>query len=167
MREGAVKLLKKNGYKEHPTMYFYHPDKKPEKWKSLTVDQDKQFAEIGFGMGGSSSCMKAESINATSANLYFEKLRQGQLPIESARGFSNQAVMKKSVQMALSSCQPLKNALFKKCFPGHSLFTGNWKELFNHLEKRKLIEMDHPNQSIQLTPAGLTLVEAIIHCELS
>ena len=166
MREQATHLLEKQGYQEHPTMYFYHPDKIPEKWKSLVVDQDKQFPEIGIGMGGSSCCMKAEAINATTSRDYFDKIDRGIIPIESVKGFSENGIIKKSIQMALSSCQLLKNSLFQERFPKYSLFDAHWGPLFQDLEKRNLLKIDNKNQSIQLTSIGKTLVEAIIHTEL-
>lgn len=167
MREQVAKLLQNHGYKEHPTMYFYHPDKQPEKWKALMVDQDKQFADVSFGMGGSSSCMNAEAINATSPHFYFEKINQDIPPIESIRGFTGNAVIRKSIQMALSSCQPLSDTLFKQRFPNNSLFDEHWLDIFKKLEKRQLVQIDYQNHIIELTPVGQTLVEAIMHMELN
>ena len=88
------------------------------------------------------------------------------MPIESVRGFTDQGVVKKSLQMALSSCQPVKENIFKQRFPNDSLFEGYWQSIFKGLEKRGLIAIDEGNKVISLTPVGQTLVEAIIHTEL-
>lgn len=165
MREEAVRLLTKHGYREHPTMYFYHPDKTPEKWKSLMVDQDKQFAEIGLGMGGSSSNMRSEAVNSTTSASYFKALENNQVPVESIRGFDDMAVRLKSIQMALSSCQPLDDREFRRKFAMHSIFDPPFGPVFHNLAERQLVSIDETNRQIYLTAAGKTLVEAIIHNE--
>jgi oxygen-independent coproporphyrinogen-3 oxidase len=165
MREAAVAMLSWSCYREHPTMYFHHPERKPSEWKTLTVDQDQQFAEVGFGMGGSSSSMRAEAINATTEAGYFGLLDQGRIPLGSARGFSDQGLLKKAVKMALTSCQPLEDRLFRERHPGQSLFGAPWHRLFQRLERRGLVEIDGPGRRIALTDVGRTLVEAIIHTE--
>jgi oxygen-independent coproporphyrinogen-3 oxidase len=165
MREEAAGLLSGSRYQEHPTMYFHHPGRLPPEWKVLTVDQDRQCAEVGFGMGGSSSCMRAEAINATTEAGYFGLLDQGRIPLGSARGFSDQGLVRKAVKMALTSCQPLQDALFRERHPGHSLFEAPWRRWFEGLERRALVEIDGPGRRIALTDVGRTLVEAIIHTE--
>jgi oxygen-independent coproporphyrinogen-3 oxidase len=164
MREEAAALLSRSHYQEHPTMYFHHPGRRPPEWKALTVDQDKQFAEVGFGMGGSSSCMRAEAINATTEAGYFGLLDQGRIPLGSARGFTRQGLLNKAVKMALTSCQPLEDSRFRDRH-GQSLFQAPWRPLFERLEARALAELDGPGGRIALTAAGRTLVEAIIHTE--
>jgi oxygen-independent coproporphyrinogen-3 oxidase len=165
MREAAVDLLCGSRYREHPTMYFHHPEREPPEWKALTVDQDKQFAEVGFGMGGSSSCMRAEAINAATEAGYFGLLDQGRIPLGSARGFTDRGLVTKSIRMALTSCQPLQDGLFRERHPGQSLFEPPWLRVFERLERRGLARIDGPGRRIALTDVGRTLVEAIIHTE--
>jgi oxygen-independent coproporphyrinogen-3 oxidase len=165
MREEAAGMLSRDRYQEHPTMYFHHPERGPSPWKALTVDQDQQFAEVGFGMGGSSSSRRAEAINATTEDAYFGLLDQGRIPLGSARGFTDQGLLKKAVKMALTSCRPLDDGLFRERHPGHSLFEAPWRRLFERLERRGLVEIDGPGARIALTEVGRTLVEAIIHTE--
>lgn len=165
MREEAAGILSCGRYQEHPTMYFHHPERRPSEWKALTVDQDRQFAEVGFGMGGSSSSMRAEAINATTEDAYFGLLDQGRIPLGSARGFTDQGLRKKAVKMALTSCRPLDDGLFRERHPGHSLFEAPWRRLFERLERRGLVEIDASGGRIALTDVGRTLVEAIIHTE--
>jgi oxygen-independent coproporphyrinogen-3 oxidase len=165
MREAAVGMLSGSHYQEHPTMYFHHPEHPPPAWKALMVDQDKQFADVGFGMGGSSSCMRAEAINATTESGYFGLLDQGRIPLGSARSFTDQGLLKKAVKMALTSCQPLEDSLFRERHPGQSLFEAPWRRVFERLERRALVEIDGLGRRIALTEVGRTLVEAIIHTE--
>ncbi|MDR3670364.1 MAG: radical SAM protein [Holophaga sp.] len=165
MREEAAGMLSRSRYQEHPTMYFHHPERPPSKWKALTVDPDKQFAEVGFGMGGSSSSMRAEAINATTEGGYFGLLDQGRIPLGSVRGFTGHGLLKKAIKMALTSCRPLEDCLFRERHPGQSLFQAPWKPLFEGLERRALVAIDGPGRRIALTEVGRTLVEAIIHTE--
>ena len=165
MREEAAALLARRGYREHPTMYFHHPAARPPAWKALVVDQDQQFAEVGFGMGGSSSCMRAEAINATTEAGYFGRLDQGRIPLGSARGFTGQGLLKKAVKMALTSCQPLDDACFRERHAGQSLFEAPLRPVFERLARRALVAFDGPGRRIALTDVGRTLVEAIIHTE--
>ena len=167
MREEAVGMLSRNRYREHPTMYFHHPERGLSPWKALLVDQDQQFAEVGFGMGGSSSCMRAEAINATTEEGYFGLLDQGRIPLGSARGFTDQGLVKKAVKMALTSCQPLEDRLIRERYPGQSLFEAPWQRWFEGLERRALVEIEGSARRIALTDVGRTLVEAIIHTEFA
>jgi oxygen-independent coproporphyrinogen-3 oxidase len=116
-------------------------------------------------MGGSSSCMRAEAINATTETGYFGLLEHGRIPLGSARGFTGQGLLEKAIKMALTSCQPLEDDLFRDRHPGHSLFQPPWRRCFERLERKRLAEIDGPGRRIALTEVGRTLVEAIIHTE--
>jgi oxygen-independent coproporphyrinogen-3 oxidase len=165
MREQAAALMSRSHYQEHPTMYFHHPEHPPPAWKTLMVDPDQQFADVGFGMGGSSSCMRAEAINATTESGYFGLLDQGRIPLGSVRGFTDRGILKKAIKMALTSCQPLEDRIFRERHPGQSLFAADWRPKFEGLERRGLVEIDRLGKQITLTKVGKTLVEAIIHTE--
>lgn len=165
MREALVNHLDHVDYFEHPTMYFTKAGHAPEKWKAIMADQDKQHLEIAVGLGGSSSCVKSQSTNTVDKTLYFKRLSQGKLPIAEINGFDLLEQEKRSVKMALSTCQPLLDEIHQACFPNSSLFDDYWQAKFKSLQERNLVFVDELRRTISLTKDGKTLVEAIINTE--
>lgn len=166
MRDVLVKHLTQTYYIEHPTMYFHKENCSSEKWKSIMVDQDKQFPEVAFGVGGSSSSFNSEAINVVDPDTYFNNIFDGIIPIDSATAFNDYARKIKSVRMALSSCIPIKDSLHRKLFPCDSLFSDHWLSIFKSLEKRNLLNINYEKKEIALSEVGKTLVEAIINTEI-
>jgi len=167
MRETIVSKLHKAGFREHPLMYFIKNEYPTEKWKALTVDQDKQHVEVAIGLGASSCCQTAESSNEIDAEKYFTKLKNDQLPLKIIRGFDQAGQEKKSVKMALSTCQPLSDKIHRTHFPESSLFNEYWQQKFTSLQKRHLAVIDNKRRMISLTEEGKSLAEALINTELS
>jgi coproporphyrinogen III oxidase-like Fe-S oxidoreductase len=165
MHEVLTQGLERQGYAEHPTMYFARREQGPEKWKSIMVDQDKQEAEVAIGLGGSSSCRAAEAITTVSPSTYARSVTAGIIPLGSATGFDAASREARAVKMALSSCQPLSDELHQQRFPGRSLFADPWYSTFQSLAARHLISLDQVGGQIALTRVGGTLVEAIINTE--
>lgn len=165
MREQAVKILRKSGYFESPTMYFNRRNSEVQKWKALVVNQDKQFPELGIGLGASSCNYKSECNNCISKEEYISQIRQGVLPISIINGFSSEERKKRSIRMALTSCKPVYDSIFQQKFR-ESLLDNEKYPFFERLEKRGLLLVDKTDGVIQLTPEGQTLVEAIINCEI-
>ncbi len=167
MREVLVKHLEKAGYFEHPTMYFTNKGDASEKWKSLMVDQDKQYVEIAIGLGGSSSCTRSQAITEIDKKNYFAKLSQQELPLASVNGFDLFEQEKRSVKMALSTCQPISDEIHQSRFTNSSLFNEYWQGKFRNLQARELAEIDESSRTISLTKDGKTLIESIVNTELS
>ncbi len=166
MHELMTRGLRDLGYTEHPVMYFARPEKGPEKWKAIMVDQDKQEAEVAIGLGGSSSCRASEAMTNVSPAAYRRSVDAGVIPLESATGFDEAAREIRAVKMALSSCQPLSDEVHQQRFGGRSLFGDPWRERFAELAARGLVTLDYAARRIALTESGTTLVEAIINTEL-
>lgn len=166
MREVITKQL--DGlYNEYPTMYFTKMGLEPERWKWLMVDQKTQRAEVAIGLGGSSSCEKSEAINIVHPTKYQESIDNGVLPIENTTGFTEIARKQRSIVMALSTLQPLRNDLFQERFPQDSIFDGQWKPVFESLQERGFLNIDDQQETVTLTTVGKTLVEAIINTEFN
>jgi oxygen-independent coproporphyrinogen-3 oxidase len=68
--------------------------------------------------------------------------------------------------MALSTCQPLSDAVHSRRFPGQTLLGGHWGERFGSLRQRGLVEIDDGRGTVTPTRAGATLVEAIMQTEI-
>ncbi|MCP3965716.1 MAG: radical SAM protein [Lentisphaerae bacterium] len=166
MRDVIVQAMAKHGFLEHPTMYFYRKDKSPERWKSLMIDQDKQYPEVSLGLGGSSSCIHSEAVNITEIDEYINCIDAGNLPIASVKGFTDDHKIVRSIKMALSSCTPLSDDIHTKNFPDSSLFNNHWLPVFESLENRGLATVNTLSKSIELTEEGQNLVEAIINTEI-
>src|SRR5262249_32180135 len=126
MREEAVRLFNESDYREHPTMYFSKASSGPEKWKGLVVDQDKQYVEVGIGLGASSSSDWSEANVITDPHEYAEAIAAGVIPLTEVKGFNQSGREKRSVAMALSSCQPLYDSIHRERFPESSLFDNHW-----------------------------------------
>ncbi|WP_406306846.1 radical SAM protein [Streptomyces sp. NBC_00885] len=166
MREVLTEGLTRGGFREHPTMYFARDGLGPETWKSIMVDQDKQEAEVAIGLGGSSSCRTSEAITDVNPKTYTAALEAGRLPLESATQFSEDAQEARSIKMALSTLQPLRDELHQRRFSGRSLLDEPWRRIFRSLEERGLTAVDDRAKEINMTPEGKVLIEAIINTEL-
>jgi len=165
MREVLTEGLRAGGYTEHPTMYFARAGLGPEKWKSIMVDQDKQEAEVAIGLGGSSSCRASEAITDVNWKTYSEAVEAGRIPLGSATRFTEEGQEARAIKMALSTLQPLSDALHRQRF-GRSLLSEPWLGKFRSLEERHLVRIDEQAREIALTANGEVLVEAIINTEL-
>ncbi|MGZ3144271.1 radical SAM protein [Lentzea chajnantorensis] len=163
MREVLTDGLRAADYTEHPTMYFARDGLGPEKWKSIMVDQDRQEAEVAIGLGGSSSCRASEAITDVQWKSYAEAVDAGRVPLGSATRFTEEAQEARSVKMALSTLQPVRDDLHRARF-GRSLFDEPWLSKFTSLRERGLLTMDA--DAVTLTDDGEVLVEAIINTEL-
>ena len=163
MREVLTDGLRAAGYTEHPTMYFARNGLGPEKWKSIMVDQDKQEAEVAIGLGGSSSCRASEAITDVQWKSYAQAVDAGRVPLGSATRFTEEAQEARSVKMALSTLQPVRDDLHRARF-GRSLADAPWREKFASLADRGLVTVDQ--DGVTLTDDGEVLVEAIINTEL-
>jgi oxygen-independent coproporphyrinogen-3 oxidase len=166
MHEVLTGGLARNGYIEHPTMYFAQRHKGPEKWKAIMADQDKQEAEVAIGLGGSSSCRASEAITTVNRDAYTRSVTSGIIPLDSATRFDAASREARAIKMALSSCQPLSDSLHRQLFPGRSLFADPWHGKFQDLANRGLVTIEPAISQVSLTTAGSTLVEAIINTEL-
>lgn len=166
MRELLTEGLRGAGYVEHPTMYFARSGLGPERWKSIMVDQDRQEAEVAIGLGGSSSCRASEAIADVGASRYAEAVDAGRIPIGSATRFTPDAREARAVKMALTTLQPLSDTVHADRFSGRSLFAPPWLDRFRSLADRGLVRVRPDAGTIELTPAGEVLVDAIITTEL-
>lgn len=166
MREEAVKLLTSAGYGEHPTMYFQKKEAGPERWKSIMVDQDKQFPDVGIGLGASQQNTYSTASIETHPKSYSALLAQGKVPFGSIRALDAEAVRRRFVQMALSTCQPVLGAVFRQKF-NEPLFSQRIVTDLELLEKAALLSLDPGEETITLSETGQTLVEAIINVDMS
>lgn len=166
MREGAVDRLAAAGYYEHPTTYFPLRDVGPELWRSLNLDQDKQVPQVGIGLGAYSWCGDAEANAVAAPAKYLGLVEKGEIPLENVTTVSAAHREVRAVQMALSTCQPLLEEVHRSRFPDSSLLSGRWGAMFDSLADRGLVQIDRGADSIALTEAGATLVEAIINTQL-
>lgn len=167
MRELAVALLERSGRTEYPTMYFQSPDVGCGTWKALVLDQDKQRAEVGIGLGASSGTLRGAANVTVTPRDYFESLDAGRLPIVNATRLDREGEIAGSIRRALSTCQPLREDAHRARFPESSLLRGRWPHVFDSLERRGLAVVDPAAGTIQLTKTGCTLVEAIMHTEIT
>ncbi|NRP76125.1 hypothetical protein ILFOPFJJ_07049 [Ensifer psoraleae] len=152
------------GYLEHPTMYFYRNNQRPEKWKGLITDLDTQYPEVAVGLGGSSKCTRAEAINITGYKQYKEALDKNRLPIEESRGVSALQQEVNAFKMALSTLIPVNDNVFRQRFEGRSFFDNPIiRRALIALVDKALVTLD--GDLVTLTPNGVTLVEAIINTQ--
>ena len=166
MRAVLADGLTRHGYAEHPTMYFHRREYPPERWKSIMVDQDKQEAEVAIGLGGSSSCGQSEAMTEVNPVRYTQAIEAGVLPLASATRFGDPARQARSIKMALSTVQPVRDDLYRERFAGKSLFARPWGPIFESLERRGLVTLDRREGTVTLTGEGVVLVEAIMNTEL-
>ncbi|WP_231753805.1 MULTISPECIES: radical SAM protein [Burkholderia] len=165
MREAAVALLEDAGLFEYPTMYFQKPQTGCGRWKSLVLDQDKQFAEVGIGLGGSSATRRCAANVVTRPGEYVDAIASGELPLEQSE-MSAEEEIASSMRRALTTCQPLRDDWHRARFAGSSLFDQRWKPVFQSLEQRGLATMRPAEGTVALTGVGKTLVEAIVNTEI-
>jgi oxygen-independent coproporphyrinogen III oxidase len=166
MREAAVDLLEQAGYYEHPTTYFPKRKLGPERWRALNLDQDKQYPQVGIGLGGYTWSSRSEANVVSGPREYLKRVDAGEIPLETVAGISNKGREVRSIRMALSTCQPLTEEVHRRRFPGSSLFEGHWADVFSSMARRGLAIVDHQNKAVGLTSEGKTLVEAIINTEI-
>jgi oxygen-independent coproporphyrinogen-3 oxidase len=167
MREAAVDLLTASGYYEHPTTYFPKHTAGPEIWRALNLDQDKQYPQLGVGLGTYSWCAAAEAHLTADPRAYLERVGQGELPFRRVTGTSRRGQSTRAIRMALSTCQSLRDDVHRQRFGERSLLAGRRGVTFYILEKRGLMTIDHQAGALDLTRAGKTLVEAIINTEIT
>lgn len=166
MREAAVTLLEQVGYYEHPTTYFPKRVLGPERWRALNLDQDKQYPQVGIGLGGYTWSSHSEANIVTAPREYLQHVDTGEIPLETVTGISDTERETRSVRMALSTCQPLREEWHRCRFPESSFFEGRWADVFSSMAQRGLAIVDHRNEMVSLTMEGKTLVEAIINTEI-
>lgn len=166
MRELAVGLLAEAGMEESPTMYFQAASVGCGTWKSLVLDQDKQRPEVGIGLGGSSSTARASAHITTAPVRYFAALERGVLPLEEPRALDRAGQIASSLRRAISTCRPLSEDEHRRRFPESALLEGRWGSIFRGLQARGLATFKPDPGSIELTPVGKTLVEAIANTEI-
>ena len=166
MREAAVVLLEQAGYYEHPTTYFPLRRLGPELWRALNLDQDKQYPQVGIGLGGYTWSSRSEANIVTAPLEYLRRVDAGQIPLETVTGISDEEREVRSIRMALSTCQPLTEEVHRRRFPRSSLFEGHWADIFSNMIRRGLATVDYRDKTISLTLEGKTLVEAIINTEV-
>ncbi|WP_226383324.1 radical SAM protein [Burkholderia mayonis] len=165
MREAAVALLEDAGRFEYPTMYFQKPETGCGRWKSLVLDQDKQFVEVGIGLGASSATRRCSANVATRPGEYLDAITSGELPLELLEMSPDEEIAS-SMRRALTTCQPLRDDLHRARFAGSSLFDQRWKPAFQSLERRGLAAIRPGEGTVELTGVGKTLVEAIVNTEI-
>ncbi|MEV5883861.1 radical SAM protein [Streptomyces sp. NPDC052020] len=166
MRDAAVRQLHEAGYVEHPTTYFPRSSAGPQRWRSLNLDQDKQYPQVGIGLGGYTWSSGSEANLVSDPQAYARGIASGRLPLETITSISAAEREVRSVRMALSTCQPLREAVHVRRFPHSSLFSPRWKAVFGPLEERGLLLSDPVAGTVTLTTEGATLVEAIINTEV-
>ncbi|MEV0354810.1 radical SAM protein [Nocardia sp. NPDC050697] len=166
MREQFDAALTAAGYLEYPATYFPKRSVGPEHWRSLNLDQDKQFPQLGIGLGAYAWSNLSEANTHNSPRDYLAALDAGRLPLQSATRISAPEREVRAVRMALSTCQPLRDELHRARFGGSSLFGPRWRPIFTDLTERGLTVQDPAAGTITLTGPGRTLVEAIMATEI-
>jgi oxygen-independent coproporphyrinogen-3 oxidase len=166
MREAAVDLLRASGYYEHPTTYFPHRSVGPERWRSMNLDQAKQYPQVGIGLGAYTWSARSEANVTSDPREYAARVGAGEIPFDTVTQISDAGREVRSVRMALSTCQPLTERAHRARFPGSSLFDSHWSATFRSLEQRGLAVVDRAEETVALTDVGMTLVEAIINTEV-
>ncbi|WP_371600273.1 radical SAM protein [Streptomyces sp. NBC_00564] len=166
MRAGAVQALNAAGYAEHPTTYFPQKEIGAPIWRSLNLDQDKQVPNLGIGLGGYTWSSHSEGNITSDPREYLDAVSAGRLPLTAITALSEPGRETRSVRMAMSTCQPLREEIHQKRFPGSSLFSERWLPVFERLRDRGLAEIDRAAGEIRLTTPGQSLVEAIINTEI-
>jgi oxygen-independent coproporphyrinogen-3 oxidase len=167
MRERAVDKLETAGYYEHPTTYFPKRSRGPQRWRSLNLDQHLQVPQVGVGLGGYTWSDRSEANALTRPAGYLAEIDRGNLPLDTVTAVSPREREVRAVRMALSTCQPLSDAVHSRRFPGRTLLDGNWGERFASLRRRGLVDIDHSAGTVTPTRAGATLVEAIMQTEIT
>ncbi|PVZ15414.1 MULTISPECIES: radical SAM protein [unclassified Pseudomonas] len=153
-------------YNEQPTMYFHRQHQPPEKWKGLITNLDTQYPEVAIGLGGSSKCTRAEAINITGYNAYKQALDEGRLPIDQSRGVSPLHREVNAFKMALSTLIPVDDQVFRQRFDGRSYHDNPIiSQALQGLQAKTLVRVD--GEQVQLTPNGVTLVEAVINTQFA
>jgi oxygen-independent coproporphyrinogen III oxidase len=165
MREGAVALLAADGRLEHPSTYFQRPAVGPQIWRALTLDQDLQVPELGTGLGGYAWTGSVEAHASSKPKAYKSMVQAGELPLESISEMSVHDMESRSLRMALSSCQPVRDSLFRSRGCGGSLADQPWGGTFDTLVSSGLVTREAVTHDVTLTPVGATLVEAILSVE--
>ena len=97
---------------------------------------------------------------------YTQAIEAGVLPLASATRFGDPARQARSIKMALSTVQPVRDDLYRERFAGKSLFARPWGPIFESLERRGLVTLDRREGTVTLTGEGVVLVEAIMNTEL-
>lgn len=166
MREAAATLLEQASYYEHPTTYFPKRVLGPERWRALNLDQDKQYPQVGIGLGGYTWSSRSEANIVSGPREYLKRVDAGEIPLETVTGISDEGREVRSLRMALSTCQPLAEEIHRRRFPGSSLFEERWADVFSSMARRGLATVDHRDKTISLTSEGKTLVEAIVNTEI-
>jgi oxygen-independent coproporphyrinogen-3 oxidase len=166
MRDAATGVLAAAGYHEHPTTYFPRDGMGPELWRALNLDQDKQYPQIGIGLGGYTWSQRSEASNDPSPRSYLEAIESGQIPLTEVTGLSDAARESRAVRMAFSTCQPLSEEVHVERFPGSSLFGDRWLAVFAGLAERGLLDVNRQEGQVRLTAVGMSLVEAIMATEI-
>ncbi len=95
---------------------------------------------------------------------YREAVESGRIPLGSATRFSPQAQEERAIKMALSTLQPVLDAVHRQRF-GTSLHDAPWRDRFESLAARGLVTTD--DSGVRLTPDGEVLVEAIINADFA
>jgi oxygen-independent coproporphyrinogen-3 oxidase len=166
MREQAVERLVNAGYYEHPTTYFPKRCRGPERWRSLNLDQHLQVPQVGVGLGGYTWSDRSEAHTLTRPAVYLAEIDRGSLPLDTVTAISPREREVRAVRMALSTCQPLSDAVHSRRFPGQTLLGGHWGGRFASLRRRGLVDVDEGRGTVTPTRAGATLVEAIMQTEI-
>lgn len=166
MRQQAVALLEAAGYVEHPTTYFPEKAAGPEIWRSLNLDQDKQYPQVGIGLGAYTWSSRSEANVVADPRDYMQAIASHEIPFGSVTAISDEEREVRAVRMALSTCQDLADDVHRARFPGSSLLGPRWRPTFDDLEGRGLAVVDERAGTVALTPDGKTLVEAIINTEV-
>ncbi|MFE3193867.1 radical SAM protein [Nocardia sp. NPDC059240] len=166
MREQFDRLLAASGYVEYPATYFPKRSVGPEYWRSLNLDQDRQFPQLGIGLGAYAWSNLSEANTHHAPRDYLAALAAGRLPLRSATRISAPEREVRAVRMALSTCQPLRDELHRSRFAGASLFDEHWGSIFGGLADRGLVTVDATAATVTLTDPGRTLVEAIMATDI-
>jgi oxygen-independent coproporphyrinogen-3 oxidase len=166
MREAAVERLGRSGYHEHPTTYFPSQGVGVTKWRALNLDQDKQYPQVGIGLGGYTWSSRSEAQTTANPADYMEAVAADRIPLESVTQISPDSRSRRAVRMALSTCQPVREDEHRRRFPDSPLLAGRFGQVFNSLQERGLMRVDRSQGVVALTELGATLIEAIINTEI-
>jgi oxygen-independent coproporphyrinogen-3 oxidase len=132
----------------------------------MNLDQDKQYPQVGIGLGGYTWTSRSEAHTATDPAQYLKRVDAGEIPFDEITGTSGADREARSLRMALSTCQPLSDRVHRERFPGSSLLGEPWGPLWDDLADRGLVTVDRHGGTVNLTPEGQTLAEAIMNTEI-
>ena len=166
MREAAVERLSRSGYHEYPTTYFPRDEAGVEKWRALNLDQDKQYPQVGIGLGGYTWSNRSEAKTTANPTEYMETVAADRIPLASVTQISPASRSRRAVRMALSTCQPVLEAEHHRRFPDSPLLADRFGQVFNSLQERGLMKVDRSRGLVAPTEVGATLIEAIINTEI-